>query len=199
MDTWLLHFSTDHSVLIYFAIIVLACAEGPILSIFFGALIKIGAFPFLPVYAALMAGDLIGDIVWYEIGRHGASRFVYRFGKYFNLTPERIEKATKIFHKYHGKILIVSKVTNGFGLALVTLMVAGMVRIPFVKYLLINLVGQFFWTGILLASGYFLGDMYMKFDSIFGKVSVVVIFVIILLALNEYRKYIGSQIGKDIA
>lgn len=197
MEAWLIHFSTTHQVLIYAAIIVVACIEGPILSIFFGALIKIGAFPFWPIYFSLMAGDLIGDVLWYEVGRHFASRFIRRFGKYFNLTPENIERATKIFHKYHEKILIFSKLTSGFGLAIVTLMVAGMVRIPFAKYIMINFLGQFFWTGLLLAAGYFLGDIYMKVDSILGKISVVALFILVLLAVNGYRKYVGGQISKS--
>ena len=195
MQTWLIHFSETHQILIYAAIVVVACIEGPILSIFFGALIKVGAFPFWPVYFSLMGGDLLGDVLWYEIGRNFASRFIERFGKYFSLTEENIQKATKIFHKYHEKILIVSKLTSGFGLAVVTLMVAGMVKIPFGRYITINFVGQFFWTGFLLAAGYFLGDLYTRVDSILGKISVGAMFLLILLAINGYRKYVSNQIS----
>jgi membrane protein DedA with SNARE-associated domain len=199
MEAWLLNFANSHQVLIYVAIVVVACIEGPILSILFGALIKIGAFPFWPVYFALMGGDLLGDVGWYYIGRYFAANFVKRFGKYFSLTEANIEKMTRIFNKYHEKILIVSKLTSGFGLAVVTLMVAGMVRIPFLKYITINFLGQFFWTGFLLAVGYFLGNLYTQVSSVFSKISIGVIFILILVVINGYRKYAGEQITKASA
>ena len=73
-------------------------------------------------------------------------------------------------------------------------MVAGMTRIPFGKYIAINFLGQFFWTGILLGVGYFLGDLYTQASSIFGKMSIFALFVLVLLALNGYRKYMSNKI-----
>ena len=193
MSEWLLHFSSQHQILVYAVIIVLACAEGPILSILFGALIKTGAFSFWPVYIALMVGDLIGDTIWYQIGRHVGMRFVRRFGKYFSVTESRVKRITEVFNKYHEKILIVSKLTCGFGFAVVTLMVAGMVKIPFLRYLTINFVGQFVWTGMLIGVGYFIGNLYAQANSIMEKVSIAALFVIVILALNGYRKYMSKR------
>jgi membrane-associated protein len=197
MQAWILDLSQNHAVIVYVVIIVIAIVEGPILSVLFGVIIKSGAFPFWPVYLALMAGDVIGDAGWYYIGRNFGMRFVNRFGKYFSLTEEKIDKVTKIFHKYHDKILIVSKLTSGFGFAIVTLMVAGMVRIKFPKYMIINFIGQFVWTGFLIAVGYFLSSLYNTIDSIVGKVSLIALFILLLLALNGYRKYVGNQLTRS--
>jgi membrane protein DedA with SNARE-associated domain len=182
---------------VYAVIIIVAIVEGPILAILFGVLIKAGAFPFWPIYFVLMAGDVIGDIGWYYVGRNFGMRFVKRFGKYFGLTEEKIVKVTKIFHKYHYKILVISKLTSGFGFAVVTLMVAGMTRIPFAKYMTINFVGQFVWTGFLIAVGYFLSSLYTTIDSILGKISLITLAIVVLFALNAYRKYVGNQMSKN--
>ena len=197
MQAWLLDLSQNHAVIVYAVIIIVAVVEGPILSIFLGMLIKAGAFSFWPIYFALMIGDLIGDVWWYYIGRNFGMRFVKRFGKYFGLTEEKTVKATKIFHKYHDKILIISKLTSGFGFAIVTLMVAGMTRIPFAKYMTINFVGQFVWTGLLIAVGYFLSSLFTTIDSILGRISLITLAIVVLLVLNGYRKYVGNQIVKD--
>ncbi len=192
-----MNLSQTHTILVYAAIIVVAIIEGPILSILFGVLIKLGNFPFLQVYLALMIGDIIGDIGWYHIGRYFGMRFVRRFGKYFSITEENVGKVTRIFHKYHDKILLVSKLTSGFGFAMVTLMVAGMVKIPFWKYLSINVLGQFVWTGLLIALGYFLGHLYTTVSSILGKASIVVLFIIFIFALNGYRKYVANKMSES--
>lgn len=56
--------------------------------------------------------------------------------------------------------LVISKLTMGFGLALATLTVAGMLRVPFWRYAVINLVCGFIWTLFLFGVGYFFGNVY---------------------------------------
>ncbi len=193
MQQWLITLSADHSAVVYALIVVLACVEGPILSMLFGIVLRLGYFHLAPVYIALMVGDLIGDIFWYEVGRHFGHRFIKRFGKYFSITEEAVAKVTRIFHAYSDKILFISKISNGFGFALVTLMTAGMTRIPFLRYLSINLIGQFVWTGLLLAVGYFFGNAYAAVDGIFAKASVVALFIVLIFAFNGYRKYLARR------
>jgi len=193
MQEWLINLGTDHAYWVYAFIIVLACAEGPMLSMIFGVILKLGYFSFIPIMLSLMIGDLIGDVVWYYIGYRFGHRFIGRFGKYFSITEENIGKVTRIFHKYKHRILLISKMSNGFGFALVTLMAAGMARIPFINYISINVIGQFVWTGFLLGVGYFFGNLYLQVDSILGKMAVVALFAIIFWAFKGYKKYLRTK------
>ncbi|NDB60991.1 DedA family protein [bacterium] len=194
MQEWLIHVSSNHEYTIYFLIIVLASIEGPILAMLFGVLIKLGYFDFLPIYTTLVIGDLIGDSVWYSIGRRFGHRFVGRFGKYFNVDDYKIEKVDKVFHKYKHYILFISKISNGFGLSLVTLITAGMVRIPFWKYLSVNLAGQFIWSGMLIGVGYFFSNLYIQVDTWMSRVGVVVLFVVVVYLFLQYGKYVKKKI-----
>jgi membrane protein DedA with SNARE-associated domain len=194
MQEFLLTLSANHIYLVYFLIIILACAEGPMLSVLCGILIKAGLFDFLPVYFALMFGDLIGDTIWYEIGRHLGHPFIARFGKYFGITEEKVTRATEIFHKHKNRILLISKITNGFGLALVTLVTAGMVRIPFGRYITLNLIGQFVWTGILISAGYFFGNFYAQIERFMGKANAVIIVAVAAVIVFYLYKYIRTAI-----
>ncbi len=142
----------------------LAIAEGPVVMMISGFLVRLGFFAFLPIYFILMAGDLTGDVVWYNIGRHGARSFIEKYGKFFSVTEREVEKAEKFFNEHQAKILFISKITMGFGFALATLMAAGAARVSFKKYMLINFLGQFIWTGLLMAVGYFLGNLYVLVD-----------------------------------
>ncbi|MFA6601393.1 MAG: DedA family protein [Candidatus Paceibacterota bacterium] len=196
MQEWLISLVSIHPYLVYGIIVLTACAEGPILSMIGGALVKLGYLHFWPLYAALMLGDLIGDVAWYYIGYHFGHRFIRRFGKYVNITEEGVAKVTRIFHDYKHRILFISKISNGFGFALVTLVTAGMVRIPFWFYMLVNLIGQFIWSGLLIGVGYFFSNLYVTVDSILGKISVVIGFIIVLVAFIQYNKYLKKQADK---
>lgn len=161
---------------------------------FCGLLIRLGDAPFWPLYITLMLGDLLSDIAWYYVGYYFGGGFIRRFGKYFSVTEESVDTVKKIFHKYDTRILIISKITTGFGFALVTLITAGIVKIPIRKYVILNSFGQVIWTAILVFIGYKFGDLYLSIDGILGKMSAGAMFVIALLALFGWGKYMKQKI-----
>lgn len=185
---WLTNIAASDPVLVYGLIAVLAFAEGPILSMLAGVLVRVGWVQLLPAYAALMAGDLVGDVAWYWVGFRFGPRFVERFGRYAGVTPEGVETMTRLFHRHKYRILFLSKISNGLGLALVTLTTAGMVRIPFKVYMSVNLLGQLIWTGCLLGIGYFFGNLYVEINNVFGRVSLVAAALVILTFAGRYLK-----------
>ena len=86
----------------------------------------------------------------------------------------------------------------GFGFALVTLITAGIVKIPFRKYLLLNTIGQFVWTSLLLAIGYFLGNFYLYVNSALAKMGILALIVVIFIFLVGYGKFIKNKIEKKL-
>lgn len=196
MQEWLIQLSTHYTFLVYLIIVVLACAEGPILSMIFGVLIKLGYFHFWPIYAALMLGDLIGDTVWYYVGRRYGHRFVRRFGKYVSVSEDNISQVTQAFHRYKHPILFLSKISNGLGFSIVTLITAGMIKIPFGRYLFTNLLGQFIWSGLLIGVGYFFSEAYMQVDTWLSRIAIIVVFIVLALLFVGFSKYLKARVEK---
>jgi membrane-associated protein len=196
MEEWLIQTATNHIYLVYFFIIIFASSMGPILAMVAGLLVKLGYLSLVPVYAVLMFGDLLGDSVWYWLGKIFGLKFVKKFGKYVNITEESVLKLQSIFHDHSYKILFISKITNGFGLALVTLFTAGMAKIPFLRYLSVNLVGQFVWSGLLLAVGYFFGNLYVEVNTWLSRVFITTLFIFIACLMYGFTKHLRTR-GKQ--
>jgi membrane-associated protein len=191
---WILTFGLAHRYLVYAMITFLACAEGPWLSLILGVFLRLGDFSFFPVYMCLMLGDLIGDVGWYCMGRRYGNRFVAKYGKYFRVTASGVERMTRLFHRYKNSVLFLSKVSNGFGLAIVTLMTAGMVRIPFDRFIVVNLLGQFIWTGLLLGIGYFFSHLFITVNSVLGRMSLVATVVVLATMGYMFWKYLRDHV-----
>lgn len=190
---WIRTFGVEHEYLVYAAIALLACVEGPWLALVCGVLIEIGDFRFMPIYTALMLGDLVGDAGWYGIGRRYGHRFVGKYGKYVNITEDGVARMTRLFHRYKDSVLFLSKITNGFGFSLVTLMTAGMVRIPFARYMLVNLLGQLVWTGLLLGVGYFYSHLFATVQNLLARMSLVAGAVVLTVIGYRFWKYLRSR------
>jgi membrane protein DedA with SNARE-associated domain len=183
----------------YLLMFIVAVIEGPILGVVCGLLIHLGYFQFWPIYAVLMAGDLTGDVIWYNVGRHGIKRFINRFGHLFSLDEKNVAYIERIFRKHETRTLIISKITAGFGFSLLTLMTAGSIGVPFKKYMTINFLGQFFWSGFVIAVGYYFGQFYQAIDASFRVASLVAFIAIVALILYGVQKYARSTVIRNKA
>ncbi|MEK7174254.1 MAG: DedA family protein [Patescibacteria group bacterium] len=172
--TWLIQYR-------YPIVFPLAVLEGPIVMTLGGFLLKLGYFSFWPLYITLMVGDLLADVIWYAVGYWGGRALILKYGHWVNISEELFEKTAAAFHRHQNKVLFLSKITMGLGFALVILITAGAVRIPFRKYLIFNAVGQMAWTGILMSVGYFFGKLYLVVNEGL-RVAAIAAFVVIVIA-----------------
>ncbi len=101
-----------------------------------------------------MAADLIGDLIYYCLGRFGHGPLLERIGKKLSLKAERFRTMEQRFRDNDWKLLMLGK-TQALGS--VILYFAGATRIPFLRYMLLNLLGTFPKVILFEAIGYFLG------------------------------------------
>jgi membrane-associated protein len=181
----------------YFIIFPLAIVEGPIIMVVSGFLLHLGYFDFWPLYLVLMVGDLAADVLWYGIGHHGARPFIKRYGHLLGITEALFLKLEEAFHAHHMKILFISKVTMGFGFAIATLIAAGATRVPLRQYILINFVGGFIWTGLLMAVGYVFGNFYLLIDEGLRIVFIVTLSIAILALVLGFGNARRKRFIKD--
>ena len=182
----------------YAFIFPLTFIQGPLAMVAGGFLLRQGYFEFLPLYATLVAGDFIAEIGWYWVGFYGARPLVIRYGRFIGLAPKLFEKLEGLFKRYTARILIISKLTMGFGFALVTLITAGASKIPFRQYVLFNLIGGFFWTALLLSVGYFFGHLYLLIEKGFRLTALFAFIVLSLLILWGFQNYVRKRIMKTL-
>ncbi len=167
--------------------------QGPVIMLAGGFLLRLGDFSFWPLYATLVTADFAGDIIWYWIGRKAAEPFIRRFGHIFGITHAVFEKIEGLFNKYHTKILFISKITMGFGFALAVLIAAGATRVPFRKYLILNLAGGFIWTGMLISVGFFLGHLYYLVDKGFRIAFIVAAVTLLASAFFGFTSFVRNK------
>ena len=177
----------------YILLFIGTIIEGPVVMTASGFFYKLGQFNLLPMYFALMSGDFVADIGWYTLGRFGTRGTIFKYGHFVGITPETLEKIEKRFLKYHQKILIISKLTMGLGFALVVLVVAGIFKVPFKNYVILNLIGGFIWTAILITIGYFLGNIFAIVPEQLKIIFTIFIFVAFILAIRYANKYLQKQ------
>ena len=116
-----------------------------------GALVALGKFNLGWAFAMPVAGIVLADVLLYSIGRRwGASclRLAYRF----SLEPEAVtHRKERLFGRYGMRFLLVSKFLP---MTMVPLVLAGMTRINFIRFLLATTAGTALWVAVYAAVGY---------------------------------------------
>lgn len=172
----------------YFILLPLAVIEGPIITVVAGFLVTLGKMNIFAVYVLAIAGDIIGDGVLYGLGRFGKS-FIHKYGHYIGASAEKLEKAKVFFAEKHNKAIVMSKIFHGVGVS--GLIAAGVLAIPYRRYmrtcLIISLVQSaiFLFIGIVFGHAYVLIAHYLD---LYAE-SIVVVVAVLLLGTIIYKLY----------
>ena len=178
----------------YPILLPLGFIEGHIISLVAGALARLGFLnPFL-AGACIATGNLLGDIGLYWLGYYKGERLIKKHGTFLGITDETFVKAQKLFHQHRSGVLLVSKLTNGFGFAMAILFSAGATKIPFRSFMFWNVVGEIFWTGALISVGYFFGGLYASIGRDMNKVFIVTSVIVLAgIAIMKVQKIVVSK------
>lgn len=181
----------------YLGIFLGTIIEGPVIMTAVGFLVGLGHFNFWLAYILMVLGDLVGDIGWYYAGYFGAKNFIEKFGRFFGINKESMEKVKTLFLKHHNKILFLSKVTMGFGLAAPILVTAGISKVSLKKFIIINLIGGFIWTAFLMLLGYLFGNIYLLVSEGLKIGFIALIIILISALLFGFSKFLRSEVLKN--
>lgn len=184
----------------YAILLPLAIVEGPIVGIFAGFLVSLGQMNWLIVFLILFAGDLIGDVMYYYIGRWGHGAWATRLAAKFGMNQERLEKFDAAFHKHAIKILLINK-TQALGS--LTLYYAGAVRMPMFTFLWVNVVGTIPKVILFQVIGFYFGESYRNIDTYLGYAGWVTLAIpLVLLAgywgFKRYSKAHNEEVEEIV-
>lgn len=172
----------------YFVLFPISIVEGPIITVVAGFLSVQGLLVWFWAYLTVVIGDLVGDAIYYSLGRWGRKRLIRRWGKYLGIYEKEVEKLEKHFREHAGKTLLAGKWTHVGGT--IVLVTAGISKMPFGIYMGYEFIGTLVKSGILFAVGYFIGSAIKRIDSFFQMLALVSIGVAIsVVGYLIYRGY----------
>jgi membrane protein DedA with SNARE-associated domain len=196
------HFIAQNS---YIAVFVLVFLEALAIPFFPGEITLVtagiyasqnhGTSPYVIVLAAIVGGFL-GSLGGYFIGFYGGFKLAVNRGKRIGLTYERLKVGHYAFAKMGIWIVILGRFVSLFRSLLGLL--AGITRMPKIRFLIANLVGIVAWSSLYGFGSYTLGNSIKHYSTIFTYVALPVVVValiigVILLKKNEKRLVLKAE------
>ena len=171
----LLHLLLEYKYLILFP---LAIVEGPALAVVAGFLCMNKILnPFI-VFPIIISGDMVGDSLCYTLGRFGVPALLKKAAIWLGVNGEKIQSTRAYFDTNPIKTISLSKIALGIGFAGIYL--AGHVRIPYVKFILICFCTSVLQYIVYLGIGLLFGNAYLLINGYINLFSAI----LIILALS---------------
>ncbi len=148
----------------------------------------LGYFNIFIVLALSVAGDLVGDFIYYGIGYFGRVKFVEKYGHHVGLTERRLKHMERLIKKHPKKTLAAVKLAPI--LPAPGLMMVGAARMPVTRYTWITFLVTLPKTILFMLLGYYFGAAYDGISRVFenGQYFILIAVGIIVVSFYAYKK-----------
>jgi membrane protein DedA with SNARE-associated domain len=146
----------------------------------FGAKIGDGIGAYIAIALAGTLGYFAGSLVGWAIGRYGGRPLLERHGRWFHLTPAKLDRAEGWFDRWGNVGVLVGRITPVVR-SFVSIP-AGVFEMPLAPYSLYTLIGSAVWAFGIAGAGYGLGSSYERFNHDFKYVEYAVVAGVLAIA-----------------
>jgi len=160
-----------------------------------GFLASLGHLDIFLVVLFGAGGEVVADILWYWIGYLNNKKFIIKYGRYVFLNARRIEQLRNYFAKHGGKTLLMVKFM--YGIRTMTLLIAGMAKMNFLRFLLFNTLGIFISVVLFTLLGYLFGHSWALLDQY--TIYVGIFMTVLLLSIIILTLYIRKRTSEKIS
>ena len=181
----------------YALLLPASIVEGPIVTIIAGFLAAQGQMSLFGGFTVVIAGDFIGDTFYYFIGRWGRDPRVRRARHLLGLTDERIDLFEAHFLRHATKSLLAGKLSHGAGT--LVLVAAGVARMPYGRFIALNMLATIPKSLILILVGYYFGAAYSAVAAYLDYIAIgTLVMAVVLVLMYALVKKGAKRLDRDL-
>ena len=146
--------------------IFLPIVQSEIVMTFSGFTASRGELNLVAAIVAGSAGSQTGSVALYTIARRLSedqlNHFLTKYGSWLGFSDDNLERAEDFFRRHDQWAVLIGRLLPGVRAFIA--IPAGIQKMAFWRFFVLNLVGTVFWVSVLTFLGSILGDNYDKVD-----------------------------------
>ena len=156
-----------------------------------GILAGKGIFSLSLAFLVGILGSVFCAIAIYAMGYFGGRKFIKKYGKFFFMKEEDIDKCDEWFQKYGPFAAFIGR--NFPIIRTLISLPMGVSRVPFFKFLIYTTLGSIPWTFAFVYVGYALGNNWIILDNFVKKLKVPIYILLAILLISYFYKKIKEK------
>lgn len=126
----------------------------------------------------------LGDNVGYWIGRRGGRPLIERHRRWFHVSEETLRRGERLFERHGAAAIFWARFI--FGMRIIAGPLAGVLEMPWRRFLLFNFLGAAVWVTAVATVGFVFGSQFERVLEVFEQVNYVVLAVVAVVAIAAY-------------
>ena len=122
----------------------------------------------------------LGDNLGFAIGSYGGRPLLERYQKTLRIRPQVIARGEELFARYGAATIFVARFIAG--MRIIAGPLAGVLRMPWRKFLLFNFLGAVLWVSVIASVGYLFGKHWERLVDLVQDANLAVAIVVVILA-----------------
>jgi len=183
-------FIQDHGVLAIFLLMTADSCGAPfaseVIMTFGGYFAAAGHLSIVGVILAGTGGNLLGSLIAYWLAAQFGEPLLLGPGRFIGIRRSHVESADRWFREHGlmavfvGRLVPVVRTYVSFP--------AGLARVEIVRFTALTLAGVLIWCTALGAAGYAVGANYDRITGPFGKATIVIAVIVVLVVVAWYLR-----------
>ena len=144
-----------------------------------------GVFRVPLVMLIAAGGAVVGDNIGFGIGHYYGRPFLLKIGRFFFLTPKRLEHMENYFKSHGNKTILVARFITG--LRVFAALLAGASKMPWRVFVVYNVAGAVLWSTVITLLGYLFGQSLPLLVKWVGRSGTILLVVAIVIGLVVWK------------
>jgi membrane protein DedA with SNARE-associated domain len=176
------HWITQHGYLGIFSLLAIGVFGIPVpdegVLGFSGYLVYKNKLNIVPAFISAYLGSIFGITLTYGLGRMFGKGLVAKYGTTFHVTEEKLNRIHRWFNRMGRWVLLFGYFIPG--MRQMAAFTAGTSKLGFPVFSLFTYTGAFLWSLAYIASGYYLGEEWIRLSTNIRHVLVACLTVLVL-------------------
>ncbi len=123
----------------------------------------------------------LGDNLGFALGHHGGRPLLARYQSLFRIHRTTVERGERLFERYGPLTVFFARFV--FGMRIIAGPLAGVLRMPWRRFLLFNFLGAAIWVAVISSVGYFFGRHWERLQRGMKRFDVAVVIIVLAVAV----------------
>jgi membrane protein DedA with SNARE-associated domain len=140
-----------------------------------------------------IAAATLGDNLGFAIGHYGGRPLLERYQNVFHIRSHVFAKGERLFQHYGAAAIFFARFI--FGLRVIAGPLAGVLHMPWRRFLLFNFMGASLWVVVIASVGYFFGRNWDLLSHYVGRADIAIAIVAVVIVLYVWLRIRHNQTG----
>lgn len=137
----------------------------------------------------------VGDNVGFALGYYGGRPLFERYRTFFHIPETVLARGESLFARYGALTVFFARFV--FGMRIITGPLAGVLRMPWRKFLAFNFLGAAVWVTVISSAGYFFGQHWGLLEGYIKRFDIAIAVIAVLaIAWIWWRNRRRQESGK---